>query len=151
MTSKKYFSVEEANRRLPLVKPIVADIVEQFRVVEDLRERLAATRRPHRTTSLNDAYTEELAVSRAQLEEEESKLHGYLAELSDLGIEFKDPRKGLVDFPSIVEGREVLLCWMLGEPEVAYWHEADAGFAGRQSLMAASLPSKGENGQNDDV
>ena len=48
--------------------------------------------------------------------------------------ELKDPRLGLVDFPSERDGRTVLLCWRLGEPEVQYWHELDSGYAGRQPL-----------------
>jgi hypothetical protein len=62
------------------------------------------------------------------------ELDGYQRELEDLGIQLKDRRLGLVDFPSEMGGRPVLLCWRLGEPEVQFWHEVDAGFAGRQPL-----------------
>ena len=51
--------------------------------------------------------------------------------------ELKDPRLGLVDFPMEYEGRVVLLCWHLGEPQVQFWHELDAGYAGRQPLAPA--------------
>ena len=54
-----------------------------------------------------------------------------------LGIQLKDRRLGLVDFPSEMAGRRVLLCWRLGEPEVQFWHEADAGYAARQPLSPA--------------
>ena len=54
--------------------------------------------------------------------------------LDALGIELKDPRLGLVDFPGEMNGRRILLCWRLGEPEVQFWHEVDAGYAGRQPL-----------------
>ena len=57
----------------------------------------------------------------------------YIEELKRLGVEFKGP-DGLCDFYSIMDGREVFLCWRLGEPEVSYWHDLDAGFAGRQPL-----------------
>ena len=55
-------------------------------------------------------------------------------ELHKLGVELKDPNTGLVDFPSMRNAREVYLCWRLGEPGVEYWHELNAGFAGRQSI-----------------
>lgn len=134
--TKKYFTVEEANRTLPLVKSVVRDIVEQLKVVNELRGRLegitsAAANRPR------DVYAEELAQSEAAKEAEESKLESYFEELSNLGVEFKGP-DGLCDFPAIVDGREVYLCWRLGEPEVAHWHEIEAGFAGRRPLPPAA-------------
>src|SRR5579883_3102146 len=118
---RRYFTVEEANKALPLVRMIVSDIVRQYRVVEDLQQRLsvvAGERRSH----LNDLYSEELAQSQAELDAEENKLRSYIEELRRLGVEFKGP-DGLCDFYSIMDGREVFLCWKLGEPEVQYWHD----------------------------
>ena len=85
----------------------------------------------------NDLYSEELAQSQAEFETEEGKLRSYIEELRRLGVEFKGP-DGLCDFYSIMDGREVFLCWRLGEPEVQYWHDLDGGFAGRQPLPARS-------------
>jgi hypothetical protein len=57
------------------------------------------------------------------------------SEITDLGVQIKDPEKGLIDFPSMKGERIVLLCWMLGENDsIDWWHEVDAGFAGRQRL-----------------
>jgi hypothetical protein len=56
-----------------------------------------------------------------------------------LGVEPKSGPEGLIDFPSLVDDRLVYLCWKLGEPEVLYWHELEAGFRGRQSLVAGSV------------
>jgi hypothetical protein len=138
---KKYFTVEEANRALPLVKVIVGDIVRQFQMVNELRQRLAAVVTEHRRPS-SDPYSEELAQSQAELESEESKLEGYIDELTKLGVELKGP-DGLCDFYSIMEGREVYLCWRLGEPEVLHWHELNAGVAGRQPLTAGAVSRGG--------
>ena len=131
---RKYFTVEEANKALPLVRMIVGDIVRQYRVVEDLQQRLSVVAKERRRPS-NDLYSEELAQSQAELDAEEDKLRTYIEELRRLGVEFKGA-DGLCDFYSIMDGREVFLCWRLGEPEVQYWHELDAGFAGRQPLPA---------------
>lgn len=128
----KFFSVDEANKALPLVKAIVGDIVRQWRVVNDLRERLSSVQKERRRPS-NDPYAEETAQSRAELEAEEAKLETFIEELNRLGVALKGP-DGLCDFPSLRDGREVCLCWRLGEPAVAYWHEKNAGFAGRQPL-----------------
>ena len=62
------------------------------------------------------------------------EIDAFQAELESIGIQLKDRRIGLIDFPSELDGRPVLLCWQLGEPSVQFWHELDSGFAGRQPL-----------------
>jgi hypothetical protein len=129
----KYFSVEEANRSLPLVKAIVEDIVRQSLLVDSLQQRLARVVR-ERLRPSDDPYSEELAQTQYELEAEEEKLQTYVDELKNLGVELKDNEIGLCDFRSLMNGREVYLCWRLGEPAVMFWHDLDAGFAGRQKL-----------------
>lgn len=63
-----------------------------------------------------------------------SEIDGYVAELGELGVEFKDYERGLLDFPGERDGRAVYLCWQLGEPAVRFWHELDAGFPGRRPV-----------------
>ena len=129
---RKYYTVEEANKALPLVKMIVGDIVRQDRIVEDLQQRLSTLTKERRRPS-NDMYAEEIAQFQAELEAENRKLVAYFEELRKLGVEYKGP-DGLCDFYSMMDGREVFLCWQLGEPEVSFWHDLDAGYAGRQPL-----------------
>jgi hypothetical protein len=129
---RKHFSVEEANKALPLVRAIVGDIVRQYRVVEGLQQRLS-TVLTERTRPADDLYSEELVQSKNELETEEDKLRTFIEELKNLGVELKS-EEGLCDFRSMLGGREIYLCWRLGEPEVMFWHELDAGFAGRQRL-----------------
>ncbi len=133
---RKYFSVQEANKALPLVKAIVGDIVRQFHSVNELKQRLSAVLTEHRRPT-SEPYSEELAHSQAELESEEAKLESYIDELTRLGVELKGP-DGLCDFYSTMDGRDVYLCWRLGEPEVMHWHELNAGVAGRQPLTAQS-------------
>ncbi len=138
---KKYFTVQEANKALPLVKAIVSDIVRQNRTVTELQQRLSAVVTEHRRPS-SDPYTEELAHSQAALEVEQTKLVEYVDELTKLGVELKGD-DGLCDFYSLMDGREVYLCWRLGEPEVSHWHELSAGIAGRQPLSTTVGPRGG--------
>ena len=133
---KRYFTVEEANRTLPLVRAIVGDIVRQFHTVNELRERLKSVTRDRRRRNA-DLYSEELAQSQSELEAEEEKLAAYIDELMKLGVELKGP-DGLCDFYSMMDGREVYLCWRLGEPQVMHWHELSAGVAGRKPLSGAA-------------
>lgn len=140
---KKHYTIEEANHALPLVRAIVADIVRQYHEITERKERLAQIQKSRRSKArAADLYSEEVAQVEEDLEKDIGVLQGYVEELEGLGVEIKDLGKGLVDFRSLMEGREVYLCWLLGEEEVSHWHELDAGFAGRQSLLAES-PSGG--------
>ena len=124
------FTVDHANRALPLVRRIVEDVVKGYaRWREKVQEFeiATATRRADQTDPNADRLQQEVMA----LAEE---VHGSMAELEQLGVELKEPQMGLVDFPARVEGRPAYLCWRLGEPAVQYWHERDAGFAGRRPL-----------------
>ncbi|MGQ0635147.1 MAG: DUF2203 domain-containing protein [Planctomycetaceae bacterium] len=144
----KLFTIEEANQALPLVRAIVSDIVRQYREISERKERLNQIQRARGSRPrAADPYSEELAQVEVEIESQVATLQGYVDEIEKLGVELKDPDRGLVDFRSLMDGREVYLCWHLGEDEVGYWHELEAGFAGRQSLMAGS--SAGEPGRGD--
>ena len=133
-SDKKFYSVEDANRALPLVRAIVTDIVAQYHRVEELQQRLALVRRDRRRNE-DDLYADELDQTRGELDVEEDRLRSYVDELRKLGVELKS-EDGLCDFPSMRDGREIYLCWRLGEPKVAHWHELEAGFAGRRRITA---------------
>lgn len=124
------FTIEEANKTLPLVRRIVSDAVRDYwRWQEKVREyeEVAANRtidEPNDDAVRLERETQQLARD----------IDGYIAEIRQLGVEMKGIDSGLVDFPAEVNGRPVLLCWQLGEESVQYWHEEDAGFAGRQPV-----------------
>lgn len=138
-TRKQYFTVAEANRRLPLVRAIVEDIVDLYGDINERRERLAEVRSRSSQRDESNLYSEELEQMEADLEKDIERFRGFVEELKQLGAELKDAVTGLVDFPAQLEGREVYLCWRLGEDEIGFWHELDAGFAGRQSLLENSV------------
>lgn len=125
------FSVEEANRTLPLVRRIVEDAVRQHRLWREKILELDLVASATRATEPRDR-AELLELEAQDLARE---IDGYQRELADLGIQLKDRRLGLVDFPSEMGGKKVLLCWRLGEAEVQFWHEEDAGYSGRQPLQ----------------
>jgi hypothetical protein len=132
--TKKFYTVAEANAALPLVRSIVRDITELARDLRERHERLSRIKPPQRG-ALGEAHEEELRQVREELEREQERMHEYEAELNKLGVEIKDHDTGLVDFRAWMHNREVYLCWRLGEPEVGYWHELDAGFAGRKRIL----------------
>jgi hypothetical protein len=134
---KKYYTVSEANATLPLLRSILRDVTALAGELKERQERLSRVPVPARGDKPSDAYQEELHEIQAEFERGRERMQEYLEELQRLGVELKDPYTGLVDFPSILDDHEVYLCWRLGEPEVLYWHELAAGFAGRQRLAAA--------------
>ena len=129
---KKYFTVAEANAVLPLARAVVRDITD---LAQGLREHYS--RLSDGKGRIGEAHQEELQQA---IERDQERLREYVEELQKLGIELKDYHTGLIDFLSWRENREVYLCWKLGEPEVAHWHELEAGFAGRQKISADTSP-----------
>jgi hypothetical protein len=135
--NRKVFTVEQANAALPLVRAIATDLAELSRDVIERRERLSLLM-GGRQREKRDLYGDELAHIEEELKRDTERLQDYLEELRELGVEPKNGPEGLIDFPAIMDGRAVYLCWKLGEPEVLYWHDLDAGFRGRQPLTAGA-------------
>lgn len=137
----RFFTVEEANAALPLVKAICQDLSTLSRELVDRRERLALLL-TGRDEGRDDMYRQELTQIEEELERDSDRIEAFVQELRDLGLEPKNALEGLVDFPSKMDDRTVLLCWKLNEPEVLYWHELEDGFQGRQPLVVSSGPAK---------
>ncbi|MCA9055793.1 MAG: DUF2203 domain-containing protein [Planctomycetaceae bacterium] len=149
----RHFTIDAANRTLPLVRMIVQDIVDLYNDLDRRRDRLVAlrSRRGSTSRSAEDPYEAEVIQMESELETDVDQLQGFIDELKKIGAELKDPAIGLVDFPAMIDGREVCLCWRLGEPAVGFWHELDAGFSGRRPLPAPdeqSSSSADDPGQN---
>ena len=147
---EKTFTVDEANATLPLVRAIASDLASLSRDVIERRQRLAHLL-TGRDLDPSDPYGEELAQIKQQVDQDTERLKGFVNELRDLGVEPKSGPEGLVDFPSMMDGRLVYLCWKLGEQEVEFWHEIDAGFRGRQSLISASASKDVSSGGDESL
>ncbi len=123
----KLFTIDEANGTLPVIIPKLAEIRRRYSVIEDLRSDARAAAGASNfgggmvggTTYVNTLYTVGKLTS----------------ELHEIGIELKDHKRGLIDFPSLRGDRVVYLCWQDGDgDQIQWWHEVDAGFPGRQPL-----------------
>jgi hypothetical protein len=116
--TKPLFTPARANRALPLVRRIVADILDRSREL-----------RGHAALSDNPKADPEIAAL-------EREIRDLVRELENLGCQFKDPsfETGLVDFPAEIGGRAVLLCWRSDEDRVAHYHGRDEGFASRKQI-----------------
>lgn len=120
--NKRRFTIQQANQSLPLVQRIVSDIVRTHAQVIEMQSRLGGT-------SAKDQ-----PAAQQKLDRELERLEDYVDELREIGCELKDYSLGLVDFIGRHQGRDVCLCWKLGEKQVGYWHELTTGFAGRQPI-----------------
>jgi hypothetical protein len=127
----RYFTLDEANATLPYVRSIVADVAAAYAAWRDHVARYDVQAAGSRSEV---GETDAQVALRQEVDRIARSIGGYLAELEQVGCLFKGFDDGLVDFLSIREGREVYLCWKLGEPEIAFWHELKAGFAGRRPL-----------------
>jgi len=124
----KLFTIEEANALLPAVR-------ERLKHIQRSRRRLAAFRKEAKKAAegaeMGGGGMEGGALYAIVI----SQFTAEIAELEASGVQLKDFDRGLIDFPSLRDGRVVLLCWQLGEgDEVEWWHDMDAGFAGRTPL-----------------
>jgi len=124
----KLFTIQEANALLPSVRTMVAQIQKAHRRVaqyrDDAKQAAESAEKGGGGISSGLAYAQALTT-----------LTTVIAELETLGVQLKDFERGLVDFPSMRDGRVVLLCWQMGEgDELEWWHDVDAGFAGRTPL-----------------
>ena len=130
---ERTFTRDEANAALADVRPLAAQMVEAKRALDEAQEQSDDAAR---SISGNGGGIPpaELAALHEQLEQRATELAGIVDELHELGVQVKDLDSGLVDFPALREGERVLLCWRLGEDEVAFWHGLEDGFAGRQPL-----------------
>ena len=128
----RLFTLDEANALIQLLD-------EKFRRIQGLREaaqplREALRRLEEKARSNGQGQAGELRDLQERLRRLGAEANRLLEEIVELGREVKDVEQGLVDFPSEREGRVVYLCWKLGEDRIHFWHELDAGFAGRQPL-----------------
>ena len=115
----KYFTPSEAAKTLPLVKNITSDIMECGTKIRDLADILGEDARDHESV-------------RKLVKE----IDGFISELKEIGCYYKDWNftVGLVDFPSIIEGDDVFLCWRTDEESIMYYHKINEGYAGRKLI-----------------
>jgi hypothetical protein len=130
---ERHFTPEEANELLAEVRPLAEELVQRrraFAVTTARRARLVS----RIAGNGGDFDPQEPRALEEQLEREAEAIVRCVQRLERLGVLVKDLDRGLVDFPALRGGEEVLLCWQVGEDEVAHWHGLEEGFAGRKPL-----------------
>lgn len=127
-----YFTREEAEALLPQISVILLDIQLEHKSILQTQEELDVLR----LQAAGNGYHlhERMMDLQRELTQQAQALRRLLDELAEFGCVLKDPERGLIDFLSLLDGREIYLCWYLGEEGINFWHYVEDGFAGRQPL-----------------
>jgi hypothetical protein len=129
----RHFTPEEANAALEHVRPLVEQLVAGRQEHAAAVERQEVLERKIRGNG-GGIPPAELASATAEVDALARRLARLVDEIGSHGAQVKDLDSGLIDFPALRRGETVLLCWQLGEDEIAWWHSVDDGFAGRRPL-----------------
>ncbi|MBF6605066.1 MAG: DUF2203 domain-containing protein [Chloroflexi bacterium] len=119
-----FYDIDAANARLPLVRDLLT-------LLREARAELIRLRDLAADPGVDEA---ELRRLRLRMQGIIDQMQAAVVRLDAMSITLRDIESGLIDFPALVNGRQVCLCWRLGEHEVVWWHELSAGFAGRREL-----------------
>jgi hypothetical protein len=123
----RLFTPQEANRLLLSLRPKLEHLRKMYERLDTLSERARAAAAASQTGGGMEGGTEYVKLL--------YQIGRVMTDVNETGVQIKDHQRGLIDFPSLRDGRVVLLCWQLADGDrISWWHEMDAGFAGRQSL-----------------
>ena len=123
----QFFTLEQANEALKIIRPLMED-------VQAIRQRILASQ-PEAWPAIEKSVGNGGNRALSNLVQDFELLDALVHRILETGVQIKDVNLGLLDFSALRDGREVYLCWKFGEGDIAYWHEVDAGFAGRQSIV----------------
>jgi len=122
----RYFTLQEANETLTTIRPLMEE-------VQTIRQKILANQ-PEAWPAIEKSAGNGGNRALSNMIQDFEKLDALVHLIQDTGVLIKDINIGLLDFPALRDGREVYLCWQYGEGDIAFWHEVEAGFAGRQPI-----------------
>lgn len=122
----RYFTLQEANATLDVIRPLIEDVQAIRRKILD--------KQPEAWPAMEKAAGNGGNRALSSMVQDFEKLDALIHRIQETDVLIKDINLGLLDFPALKDGREVYLCWQYGEGEIAFWHEIEAGYAGRQSI-----------------
>ena len=122
----QFFTLQEANEALKVIRPLMED-------VQTIRQKILANQ-PEAWPAIEKSAGNGGNRALSNMVQDFEKLDALIHQIQDTGAQIKDINTGLLDFSALKEGREVYLCWQYGEEDIAFWHEVEAGYAGRQPI-----------------
>jgi len=132
--SDRTFTLDEAHSLLPVLESLLRSAISNKKIMEEVEAEMQAL--THRIFLNGGTHIDVVATARGKAErgKAEQRAKDALAEIDSIGVQVKDIDTGLLDFPCVVEGRVVLLCWKMGESSITHWHGTEEGFAGRKPI-----------------
>lgn len=134
----RFFDLDDANAALPELRTILTTLRDERTQLIALRDEFARETTPERgggsVDAVDPAIDEERRRIRLRMQGVIDQMQAGVARIDELGVTLREIETGLIDFPALVTGRQVWLCWRLGEGDVEWWHELSDGFGGRQPL-----------------
>ncbi|HET9284495.1 MAG TPA: DUF2203 domain-containing protein [Candidatus Angelobacter sp.] len=142
MSKPKTFTFEEATMLLPVLRALLKRAMEGKRLIEDVEKELQDVK--HKILLSGGLLIDipEMARRRAERDKALQDIKDALAEIDAIGVQVKDLDIGLLDFPCVVDGEIVLLCWKYGEEKIQFWHGLEEGFRGRKPIDERILGGK---------
>lgn len=137
--SEKYFTLREAEELLPYIRPHLEEACDQKRNLDRLEEELSRASAEIMVLGGSIPPRDKLAQTRLERNQFAGQLKESVSKIIETGCLIKDLEVGLVDFPALLRGEEIYLCWKLGERHIEFWHGIEEGFAGRKPIED-SLP-----------
>ncbi len=135
--TNKFFTIEGAEKTLPKLKGLLRKAIHLNRQLQALHAESLVNQEEIQveTEDQNIHYQFEVVKNHEELHELTEEFYDVMEQIETTGVEIKDLEQGLLDFPSQFEGREIKLCWKLGEDRIRYWHELNTGFDERKEII----------------
>lgn len=130
---ERHYTLEEANAALPWLEEVLARMVPLKEQLESQQKELMSLMQ-HRSGNGATSHDKEIEEGQRTLDDLARQFRQDLQDITNRGIMVRDIVRGLVDFPSVREGKTIFLCWLRGEPRIDYWHGTNEGFASRKRL-----------------
>jgi len=132
--SERTFTLDEAHSLLPVLESLLRTAIAGKEVIEEVEAEQQDMN--HRIFLNGGMFLDVVTLARRKAErvKAEQRAKDAIAEIDSIGVQVKDIDIGLLDFPCVVDGRVILLCWKLGEKSITHWHGTDEGFAGRKPI-----------------
>jgi len=131
----RFYDIDEANATLVELGPILSTLVEQREQLVRLRDHVLANSASGGAPEGGPAIADDLKYTRLRILGLIDQMTAGVARIDELGIALRDIPTGLVDFPALVNGRQIWLCWRRDEDAIHFWHDLDSGFGGRRPLI----------------
>ena len=132
--AQKNFTLQEAQVLLPVLKSLLKQAIDGKKLIETIDTEFQELAQ---RIFLSGGLLVEIgkaALRRAEREKTAQRIKDAIAEIDATGVQVKDLDMGLLDFPCVVDGKTILLCWKMGEEKITHWHDLEEGYAGRKLI-----------------